>query len=415
MELREIDETLFKNFTEHHKYGTFLQSLEEKKLKETYGNKCYLVGLFQDNTLVGTSMILEIPTKLKRPLFYLPRGFVTDYEKEEYVKSFTEELIKFVKEKHGLEFIIDPYIIYDVRNSDGSEGEKNEKIIPFLKQLGYQHFGFNLNFEASQVRFMYRINVYPTYEEMVNTFSKSTRKHLEEVDEKCVHTRIAKKEELNTVVSLLKASAENKHFEYRSVSYYENMMDAFQDKMTIYISSIDFKEEAQKLKGLLKEAEKTLEDVHLEMSKVNVGSKLLKKEELAKNRILKLQKEQRKNLEYQKQYGDTLDIGTLVSMRSHDEYITLSSGMLPEFRSYNPKYAMYKRHMMDAVKEGFTYVNFYGISGDFNPKSELYGIYDLKRGFNGNVIELIGEFRYPVSKIDSFYHFLLKVKEKIKK
>lgn len=416
MNLQIISEELFTNFTKHHELGTFLQSIEEKKLKECYKNKCHLVGLFQDNEIVGATLLLEIKAKFGKTIFYAPRGFLTNYNNKLYVKSFTEELIQFAKQKKALELIIDPYIIYQIRGKDGIESEtKNDEIIDYLKSLGYHHFGFNQNFEASQVRFMYRIPLLSTYEDTIQTFSKSTRKRIEEVEEKAVKVKTATKKDLEKVVELLKASAINKHFEFRSVSYYQNMMDAFQENMKIYIAYIDFEEEKQKAKELLEQEKQNLNRVQLEMSKVNVGTKLLKKEEQAKNHIQKYEQQLEEAIQNQKKYGNTLEIGTLVSIKSNQEYITLSSGMLPEFRSYNPKYAMYQAHIKDAIQEGFQYVNFYGISGNFDPKNELYGIYDLKRGFNGEIVELIGEFSYPISIFCPIYHFLLKVKEKLKK
>lgn len=416
MNLQIISEELFTNFTKQHELGTFLQTIEEKKLKECYKNKCYLVGLFQDNEIVGATLLLEIPAKFGKTIFYAPRGFLTDYHNKTYIKSFTENLVFFAKQHKALELIIDPYIIYQIRGKEGIESEtKNDEIINYLKSLGYHHFGFNQNFETSQVRFMYRIPLLSTYEDTIQTFSKSTRKRIEEVEEKAVKVKTATKEDLEKVVDLLKASATNKHFEFRSVAYYQNMMDAFHDDMKIYIAYIDFEEEQKKAKELLEQEKQNLTKIQLEMSKVNVGSKLLKKEEQAKNHIQKYEQQLKEAIQNQEQYGKTLEIGTLVSMKSNQEYITLSSGMLTEFRSYNPKYAMYQAHIKDAIQEGFQYVNFYGISGNFDPKSELYGIYDLKRGFNGEIVELIGEFSYPISHFAPIYHFLLKVKEKIKK
>ena len=416
MRLQNITEEVFTSFTKNHPNGTFLQTIEQKKLKEIYGNATHLVGLFQDNEIIGATLLIDIPAKFKKRIFYAPRGFLTDYTKPEYVKAFTEELKKYVKEHHGLELIIDPYIIYQLRDTNGKESEhKNDEIIQLLKDLGYRHFGFNLNFEASQVRFMYRIKVLPTYDEMLRTFTKSTRKHLEEIPNKGVKVRVATFDDLELVTKLLQASAINKHFEYRSLSYYQNLYRTMKDLLKIYIAYIDLPYYQNNVHRLLKEEEKKLEQVEFEMSKVNVGAKLLTRKETAEKHIEKYKKEWEHINTLKETYGDFIDIGTLISIRSNNEYITLSSGMLPEFRDFNPKYAMYDAHMKDAIKENFQYVNFYGISGNFDPKNELYGIYDLKRGFNGEVVELIGEFSLPTSSLYSFYHFLLNIKKLFKK
>ena len=52
-------------------------------------------------------------------------------------------------------------------------------------------------------------------------------------------------------------------------------------------------------------------------------------------------------------------------MASGDEYLTLSSGMLEEYKSFTPKYAMYDAHVKDALSKKYKWVDFYGITGCF--------------------------------------------------
>ena len=105
----------------------------------------------------------------------------------------------------------------------------------------------------------------------------------------------------------------------------------------------------------------------------------------------------------------------MLSLRSGQEYLTLSSGVLEEYKSFTPKYLMYEHHIKEAYKEGFKYCNFYGITGDFNPQNKYYGIYEFKKGFNGNVIELIGQFELPITKFYFVYQFLKKIQGIVKK
>ena len=72
---------------------------------------------------------------------------------------------------------------------------------------------------------------------------------------------------------------------------------------------------------------------------------------------------------------------------------------------------MYENHIMDAYSMGFKYCNFYGITGDFDPKGKYYGIYEFKKGFNGNVIEYIGEFDLKVTNFYNIYKILKRIKK----
>ena len=416
MQLKTIEPEIYTQFTKHHELGSFTQTVEEMKLKEIEGSHVELLGLYQGDNLVGATLLLEIPTKMKKSIYYAPRGFITNYNKVEYIEGFTSELKKYIQKHHGLELIIDPLVVYQILDHDGKvKSNKNDLIIANLKKLGYHHFGFNQNFETMQVRFMYRIPVLNTYQDMLNRFTKTTRKHLENIANKGVKVRIATYDELPNVYRLLKASATNKHFDYRPLSYYQNVYKIMGNMVTFYIAYIDFDYYEKIVKGNLEETEQKLQALEKEMAKVHVGTKLTAKKASTEKLITKYRTELDEIKNLRKQYGKSVDIGALVSFRSNHEYITLASGMLSEFRMFNPKYAMYDAHMKDAVKEKFQYVNFYGISGNFDPKGELYGIYELKKGFNGEIVELIGEFSLPTSSLYSFYHFLLKLKNIFKR
>ena len=104
------------------------------------------------------------------------------------------------------------------------------------------------------------------------------------------------------------------------------------------------------------------------------------------------------------------------------EGITFMSGTSSTYKSFNPKYAFYNAHIRDCFKERKEYCNFYGISGDMNINNPYYSIYEIKKGFNPEILELIGEFDlitnkfiYIVYKIAlKFYKVLKKVKSMIK-
>ncbi len=49
------------------------------------------------------------------------------------------------------------------------------------------------------------------------------------------------------------------------------------------------------------------------------------------------------------------------------------------------------------IRNGHKKYNFYGIPANIADKPEGYGIYLFKKGFNGYVEELIGEFELPIT------------------
>ncbi len=64
--------------------------------------------------------------------------------------------------------------------------------------------------------------------------------------------------------------------------------------------------------------------------------------------------------------------------------------------------------MQYGLEHGFKKYNFYGIPG---MPSKEDGVYNFKRGFDGYIEELIGDYEYPVS----FYYYIHKLIHIIKR
>ena len=77
---------------------------------------------------------------------------------------------------------------------------------------------------------------------------------------------------------------------------------------------------------------------------------------------------------------------------------------------YQSAYTVHWAGCKYAIENGYDRYNFYGITGDFNPKNPLYGLYLFKRGYGGKVVELIGEFDLVISK---FWYFVYNVSFKL--
>ena len=183
--------------------------------------------------------------------------------------------------------------------------------------------------------------------------------------------------------------------------------------MTIYIAYLNPDIYYNNTLELLNDAKNKLSQVEEKMKNNMVGTKLIKDKELALKQIDKYKKELEKAKKFREDFPNGRDIGCLLSLRSGNEYLTLSSGILEDYKNFTPKYLMYEHHIKEAYKEGFKYCNFYGITGDFNPNGKYYGIYEFKKGFNGNVIEYIGEFDLKVSLFYNVYRLLKRIKNLI--
>ena len=83
---------------------------------------------------------------------------------------------------------------------------------------------------------------------------------------------------------------------------------------------------------------------------------------------------------------------------------------------YKGQYFLNNEMIKYAIENGYEKYNFYGITGEFNEGSPMYGLFDFKRGFNAEVEELIGEFTYVTDPFyNNLYNIMFKTSRTIKR
>lgn len=416
MEFSVLTSDEYRKFSDGNPMTSFMQTVELSELKKELGSKIHFVGIKENDKIIAGSMILEDKTVLGKSKFYAPRGLIVDYHNKELLRFFTEELKKYIKKQGGFILTIDPNVVYRVRTYEGEiipEEEADDESVQNLLSLGYKHYGFNLYLDALQVRWCCRFDLDEPYEAKKAKFSKQTRKNIDACIKKGLMVREGTIDDLKVMEEIFEITSKRRNFFYRSLDYYQKMYKHMKDLMTIYIAYLDPDIYYSHTENLLNEAKKNYEDILKKLERNSVGERLLKNKENAFKQIEKYEKELEKAAKFKEENPNGKDIGCLLSLRSGNEYLTLSSGVLYEYRQFTPKYLMYEHHIKEAYKEGFEYCNFYGITGDFNPDNEYYGIYEFKKGFKANVIEYIGQFELKITPFYDIYNFLKKVKGKI--
>lgn len=418
LEFVNLSKKEYQEFFAKNELSSFMQTIELGNLKEELGDTVHYVGVKDNNKVVAATLILEQKSFLNFKTFYAPRGFLIDYHDKELLSFFTKNLKEYVKNKKGFRIIIDPNLVYRVRNNDGSimEGDKKDDLaFNNLISLGYKHFGFNIYIETLQARWGYRLKLDKPYEELKKNFSKSTRKNIDACYKKGLQVRKGTIDDLDSMTELFSSTARRKDFQSRSLEYYKHMYKHMHNLMSIYIAYIDPDVYIKSVESNLSNEETNNKNILAKMEKSMVGHKLNTQKETSDKLIKKYKAELEEAKQFKQKYPEGKDIAALLSLKSGKEYLTLSSGSLEEYRKFTPKYAMYDQHIKDAYDMGYKWIDFYGISGCFDKNDKFYGIYEFKKGFGGNVIELIGQFELKVTSMYNIYNLLRKIKNIIKK
>ena len=386
MILIKIDEKIYEKFVSSSNLSSFYQSVEWYHLKLDEGKHCELLGLYEEDNLVGVSLIIYVKILKKYYYAYASRGFIYDYSNlEEFVASLKE----YFKGK-AIFIKIDPPIILNLYDKSGEKEFmlENRQLIERLKYVGFKHHGFNMAFECEQFRFVHKIKLESSYDEQVKMMSKSTRKNIELAEFRGVNIKIAKKDELDMVLKFLNMSSDRKHFASLNKKFYERLLDNFKDNVVMYLVYINKSEYINNLKEKINDEKNKLKELKIKMEHDNIGRKLKKEEELINNAIDKYTEE----LNVTKGMDNETFIAAMVTINKYNEVVSFTSGMDNLYRKFNPKYVMYPKMINDAINKKLEYVNFLGVKNIFDKNDPDYGMYEVKKGFGGKTVEYIGEF-----------------------
>ncbi|MBE6157477.1 MAG: aminoacyltransferase [Firmicutes bacterium] len=408
MEFVEIKEKEYRDFWENHPQKTFLSAPEIGKLREKSGWTTYFVGLKDNKKLIASAMLLSHKRHFNKLEFYSPRGLLVDYKDLDTYKIFIEKIKEFVKEHNGYVFRMDPYIIYKQRDIDGNiveDGIDNSNVVEFLKKEGFKQLPVE---EREQVSWMFSLGLEGKNEqEILKEMKSNTRNTIRKTEKIGITIKELKYDELDRFQKIMIETGERKNFSVRGVEYYQNMYKLFADKGEVkyFVTELNLKDYIKKLQEEKKEKEQKIES--LSDAKYNEGQKKGLTNEI--NSIDKRIKEAEETIK--EKQTDTITLSGSMFIIIKPEIIYLSSGNYSEFMKYNSQYLLQWMMIKYGIENGFKKHNFYGIPADINTHPKDYGIYEFKRGFNGYVEELIGEFVLPIT----WHYKLLKLIQKIKK
>lgn len=198
-----------------------------------------------------------------------------------------------------------------------------------MKQMGFARRYGPTGFEGIQVRFNYRLYLNGrTEEQVLADLTQKTRYNIRVAMKHGVEIKIAGKESLDEFMRLMDVTGERDSFSIRPKAYFARMMDALGGHIRLYMGFYN----GQAVCGTIA---------------TNYGGKCC--------------------------------------------YVYGASDNA--FRNVMPNYLIQWEMIRWAIGTGCAVYDFMGISGDTgNENDHLYGLYRFKRGFNGQIDELPGEF-----------------------
>lgn len=406
MKFKAITEKEYQKFWDKHPQKTFLSSVEIGKLRKQNGFGVDFLGVFDKDKLVAAAMVTSKVRRFNKKDFYCPRGPLMDYNNKELVEYFIEKLKDFAKKNGGYGLRIDPYVIKQQRDINGDiveGGEDNLNAIDNLKSLGFKKVPVA---RREQVAWMFSLDIDgKTEDQIMKEMSSSTRQRVRRTERIGIDIRELKKDELGAFQDILDETAERKSFHSRDLKYHEDMYDLFGDQVKFFITSLDLDKYSKKLHAELDEKNEQLSKAKKEGEKKNI-----EKDIVSLNLKLKEADEIR-----EKTGKKVINLSSSMFVLMQPEVIYLESGNYNQYMKFNAQYLIQWELIKYGIKHGFKKHNFYGIPDEINTHPKDFGIYEFKKGFNGYVEELIGEYELPVSKEYYMLHAIHKTRDLVQK
>ena len=408
LRLKTIDKEEYDNYVRNHQYKShFLQSLSWGEFAKVKKNLTphYLGLTTEDNQLVAATLLLEKHLPMNMCYLYAPRGFVIDFNKKELLKTMTKKVVEFAKTRKAIFVKIDPDIIrksYDYQNEEQKLNYDPEVIFDNIKKAGFKHLGFTKNFETSQPRYSFRINLEQSMEDIENHLSKTTKQRIAKSEKLETEVVIGTKKDIKELYHLMTLTESRKDFISYNEDYYETLYEIFNgnknSKATLLLGKINFNKTIKSLEKNLKRIVDQISILPIDNLSKSAKTKL---EELRKQKE-NTQSEINKYKDYAKQYGNEITLSAHMIIEYGDKAWVLYAGNHNILSETYVNYHTYYEHLRYCKSRGLKIYDQFGTIGDLREDNPLFGLHEFKRKFGGDYVEFLGEWDYVINPVMYF-------------
>lgn len=392
MELRELTNQEFYNFTSVFQPFSVYQTLEYAFLMNRENFDSMLVGLISDNNeLVAASLILvEKFSHFKYA--YAPRGFLIDYNNFNLLQTFTDYLKKFLGKKSIMAIKLCPLIIQNVYDFKYNTEKKNgyyEIVFQNLKKLDYKHLGYHPFFDNLKPRFEAVVNLDLPYYMLFHNMRKQTRTKVRGAERNGVKIYKGSKADL----SYLSKQTSSKY--PRGLDYFEQCYEIFarNNQVEFFYAKLDTKQYLTETQAAYARQEATIGSLNEEiMSASPSRKKKLINQKIEADKYVNQYKNQLITATgYLRDYPEGILLASALIVKVRNQVYLFMDGFDMNYASLNGKHLLLWKLIERYSQLGYKTLNLGGMT-DFKAENNPYlGLNHFKLGFHPQVIEYMGD------------------------
>lgn len=398
LEFGVLSDAEFESFALTHPQNNFIQSAEFTRFQRARGQAAELFGVRRNGELVAAGKLNYTTNRWGYTVCECAKGPLMDYTDPALVRDVVGLLKERAAERKAAELRISPNVLYIARDEDGAEHPEildNRPLVAELAGLGFEHQGSDMNFVNVNWMFIKNLDGIKDSEELIMSTSYRTRKAIRKAEKNGVFLEQATLETLDEFYGALSKAGDEKGFVYRERSYYEQLLRTTSPEFTkLMMAKIDIPAYRKSITERLEAESASAAELRREVEET--GSK--KKANRLKV-VQDLVDSYERSLKDIERFPDSVGVATVAAIHfvcSGDEVVCVIGGTKQDYIYFNGATSLYWGMMLHALEKDYSRYNFYGTFGIQGQDEEGHGGYEFKKGFGGEVVQLVGEFVMPV-------------------
>ena len=371
MTLTTISKEEFTSFANTVSHRSFIQSVEMADLLEKRGNTVQFIAWKQNDQVLVAAILysLSMTGGLHMEINSGPL-----YQEETLLEPFYAALKGYAKKNGAIELVIKPYDHYQTFDSDGNPiSEEQIHFLDTLKNLGYQHDGFQTGYPGGEPVWHYLKNIKgDDSKSLLKSFNKNCSRNITTALNYDISIRNITREEIPQFKQIIEETGKRQGFEDKSLSYYYDLYDSFGPNAEFVVAEIN--------------STAALAHLDQKISLLNPSAKQYEQQ------LQKLEKQ--KNIVRETLAGkesETVPLACALIIYTPSEVTYLFGGSYTKYQKFSAAFLIQYHAMKRALEKGITLYNFLGIQGIFDGSD---GVLRFKQNFNGYIVRKMGTFRY---------------------
>ena len=371
MTLTTISKEEFTSFANTVSHRSFIQSVEMADLLEKRGNTVQFIA-WKQNDQVQVAAILYSLSMTGGLHMEINSGPL--YQEKTLLEPFYAALKGYAKKNGAIELVIKPYDHYQTFDSDGNPiSEEQSHFLDTLKNLGYQHDGFQTGYPGGEPVWHYLKTIKEAdSKSLLKSFNKNCSRNITTALNYDISIRNVTREEIPQFKQIIEETGKRQGFEDKSLSYYYDLYDSFGPNAEFVVAEIN--------------STAALAHLDQKISLLNPSAKQYEQQ------LQKLEKQ--KNIVRETLAGkesETVPLACALIIYTPSEVTYLFGGSYTKYQKFSAAFLIQYHAMKRALQKGITLYNFLGIQGIFDGSD---GVLRFKQNFNGYIVRKMGTFRY---------------------